>query len=389
MAENETQHVEAVAVTPNALEQMERANIDIQIATALAHPRSMAKFYERATAMVTFDETTAASCLYRRPVGKEGGVMKYAEGESVRLAEIVASSYGNIRVAGMIIEMTPRYVKAQGVAHDLETNTAYKAEVVESTVNRHGVPFSERMRVVVAKSAQSKAIRDAIFRIVPKSLCKPLSLKAKEVAKGDLKTFEAKRKAVVAWIKSLNIEPKRVWDAIGIKGEADISVEVLLLLHGLKTAIEEGDCTIDEAFPKPEAEASKGSTAERIKDHFTANNKKVDDKPEKHTDKPTEKPDSKTKAKAAKEKAKLAAADAKAKAKAEKEKAEHPKEPAPEKPPEETKQEEPQETKQESTPEPEPCTHKCLRCDRKLKDNPKDITADGTCAHCFGQIATL
>jgi len=177
MAEQEIEHVEAIAVTANALEQMERANIDIQIATARAYPRSMKKFYARAEAMVTLDETTAASCLYRRPVGKEGNQMKYAEGESIRLAEIVASCFGNIRVAGMITEMTPRYVKALGVAHDLETNTAYRAEVVESTVTRNGVPFSERMRVVVAKAAQSKAIRDAIFRIVPKSLCKPLAVR--------------------------------------------------------------------------------------------------------------------------------------------------------------------------------------------------------------------
>lgn len=391
--ENETQHVEAVAVTQNALEQMERANIDIQISTALAHPRSMAKFYERATAMVTFDAETALSCLYRRPVGKNKvtGEVEYAEGESIRLAEIAAASYGNIRVAGMIIEMEPRYVKAIGIAHDLESNYAVKAEVVESTVTKYGQPFSERMRVVVAKSAQSKAIRDATFRVIPKSLLKPLVNKAKEVAKGDIKTFEAKRKAVVEWIKKLKIEPKRVWNAIGIKGEADISVEVLLLLHGLKTAIEEKDCTIDEAFPKPEAEASKGTTAERIlnKDHFGETGKMVDDKkkpePEKPTDKPTEKPDSKTKAKAAKEKAKLAAAETKAKAKAEKEKAEKEKEPETT-PPSETEQEE---TEPEHTTETEPTTigkdtHKCLRCERHF---PKPTT--DTCPFCMGKITEL
>jgi hypothetical protein len=122
------------------------------------------------------------------------------------------------------------------------------------------------MRVVVAKSAQSKAIRDAIFRVIPKSLCKSLVTAAKNVAKGDEKTFAERRKAVVDWVKTLNIEPKRVWNAIGIKGPSDIEVNQLILLHGLKTAIEDGDCTIDETFPKPDAEQKAGSTTQRILD---------------------------------------------------------------------------------------------------------------------------
>ena len=262
--ENEIEHVEAIAVSGNALEQSERASIDIQISTAKRFPRSMEQFYKRAEGMVTLDEETARSCLYRRPVGKEGGAMKFAEGESVRLAEIVASSYGNIRVAGRITEMDARFVKAQGVAHDLETNTLYTAEVVESTVNKYGQPFSERMRVVVAKSAQSKAIRDAIFRVIPKSLCKSLVTKAKLVAQGDLKTLDARRKGVLEWVKTLNIDIKRVWKAIGITGPDDIDMNVLLLLAGIKTALDEGDCTVDETFPRPEAEHQTGTTAERI-----------------------------------------------------------------------------------------------------------------------------
>ena len=369
--ENQTEHVEAIAVPANALEQIERASIDIQIATAKQYPRSMDLFYKRATAMVTFDAETAGSCLYCRPVGKEKNakgqwVEKYAEGESIRLAEIVAASFGYIRVAGRITEMEPRHVKAQGVAFDLETNTAYTAEVVESTVTKQGVPFSERMRIVVAKSAQSKAIRDAIFRIIPKSLCKSLVIKAKEVAKGDAKTFESRRKAVVEWIKSLKIDAERVWNAIGIKGEADITIEVLLLLHGLKTAIEEGDCTINEAFPKPEAEQA-GSTADRIKDKFEKSDEA--DKEEKPTEKPKEKGKGKSKGKGGTTTKKEA-------------------KPQPEKEPEPTPTEE---TKPEPEPEKEtvlPDKWKCMRCDRLLKDNGEDVKGD-LCAYCTGKIAEL
>ena len=192
--------------------------------------------------------------------------MKFAEGESVRLAEIVASSYGNMRVGGRITEMNPRSVKAQGVAHDLASNTLVVTECVESTVKSSGVPFSERMRVVVAKACQSKARRDATFQVIPKSLCKFLVTQAKLVAHGDKKTFDDRRKAVLQWIETLKIDVKRVWDAIGIHGADDIDMPVLVLLAGLKTALDCGDCTVDEAFPKPEAEQKAGSTAQRIKD---------------------------------------------------------------------------------------------------------------------------
>jgi hypothetical protein len=187
-------------------------------------------------------------------------------------------------------------------------------------------------------------------------LCKSLVIKAKEVAKGDAKTFESRRKAVVEWIKSLKIEPKRVWNAIGISGEADISVEVLLLLAGLKTAIEEGDCTIDETFPKPETEQT-GSTADRIKNHFSDTDKKVE----------TE--DLKPEPKKGKGKKKDAP-----------------------KPEPETDESIPDSPGLPSEPEPKEEVlldkWKCLRCDRKLKDNGTDVKG-GKCAYCFGEIATL
>jgi len=114
-------------------------------------------------------------------------------------------------------------------------------------------------------------------------------------------------------------------------------------------------------------------TAERIKAKFEPEAKQEPEAPKEEPE--TAKPDL-TKAKAEKEQAKLAAAEAKAKAKAEKEK------PAPKPEPEVKPEPEPKE-------EVQPDKWTCLRCDRKLKDKPEDVTAGGTCAHCFGQIVEL
>lgn len=241
---------------PSAMEAIERAAVDVQISTAHRFPRSLEQFKKRSLAMATFDIETAESCIYSRPVGKDPdtGKQKIAEGESIRMAEIVAATFGNLRVAARIVEQTPTFVRCEGVAHDLESNYAGKSEVMESTVNKRGQPYSERQRAVVAKVALSKAYRDAIFRVVPKSMCKFLKNAAQEVIKKERKTIGERRAVALKWIASLGIEPARVYDTLGIKGESDIGEEQLEILTGLRTAIKDNEITVDEAFPLPERE---------------------------------------------------------------------------------------------------------------------------------------
>lgn len=236
-------------VPASALELMQRAEVDVQISTAHKYPRSMSMFKRRALDMALIDEETAASCIYCRPVGKKNGKPEYAEGLSVRLAEIVGASYGNIRVGSMIIEQTPRVVKARGFAHDLESNFASTSEVVEPTVTKDGNPYSENMRAVVAKAALSKAWRDALFKVVPRALCKPIEFEVRKLAAGDAKSLGLRRSKVMEWVNKLGIEPRRVFDALGIAGEADLTSEHLITLTGLRTSIKDGDTTIDDAFP--------------------------------------------------------------------------------------------------------------------------------------------
>ena len=235
----------------SALTALEKASIDMQVATAHQFPRSITKFKENAMALVTFDEETAASCLYRRPVGKDykTGKETYAEGMSVRMAEIVASTYGNLRVGVRIIESTPRYVVAQGVAHDLESNFLSTAECKESTVDRNGKPFSERMRIVVEKAASAKAYRDAIFKVCPRAVAKPLEIAAKNLLFGNASSISKWRTRIGEWIKTLGIEEQRVWNALNVGGIDDLKQSEIETLIGIKTALQSGDITLDEAFP--------------------------------------------------------------------------------------------------------------------------------------------
>lgn len=261
---------ELEVIPAGALEAITRGEIDVQIATAHKYPRSITLFKDRALAMATMDQETAESCIYVRPVGKEKNEktgkweMKYAEGLSIRAAEIVGASYGNLRVGAMIIEQTPRKVVCRGYAHDLETNFAATSETVEVTVKSDGMPYSERQAAVVAKAALSKALRDATFRVVPRALFKSIEIECRKLIAGDGKSFDQRRAGVVQWITRLGIAPDRVWAALNIEGPDEINSDHLLTLTGLRTSIKDKETTADEAFPAiiPTGNIGKSSSRE-------------------------------------------------------------------------------------------------------------------------------
>lgn len=251
MNENEPINTEVVDATQSStLATIERASIDMQIATAHQFPRSITKFKENALALVTLDEETAASCLYSRPVGKdENGNEVFAEGMSIRMAEIVAATYGNLRVGTRILESTPRYVIVQGVAHDLESNFLSTAECKEATVNKYGKPYTERMRIVIEKAAAAKARRDAIFAVVPRASAKFLEKAAKDLLFGNASSITKWRTRIAEWVKTLGIDTARVWTALCVDGADDLKQTEIERLIGIKTALQNGDISLDDAFP--------------------------------------------------------------------------------------------------------------------------------------------
>lgn len=295
IVEPEVVSSEVAQVMPNTIDTLERASIDMQIATAHKFPRSIAKFKENALALVTLDEETAASCIYRRPVGKklneQSGKWEesYAEGMSIRMAEIVASCYGNMRVGTRIIEQTERQVVVQGVAHDLESNFLSTAEVIEATVtsdkNGKPKPYSERMRVVIVKAASAKARRDAIFQVVPRAVAKSLEVAVKELLFGNASSITKWRTRIAGWVKTLGIDEKRVWNALNVQGPEDLKQSEIETLVGIQNALKSGDTDLDTAFPALEdgerfrqpAKKAAGETAKPV-DEKTETRKPSDGK---------------------------------------------------------------------------------------------------------------
>lgn len=235
-----------------ATEQLARAEIDIQIATAKRYPRSLEDFFRRAKMMIGANIDTAASMTFNRPGGRdeESGGQKTIAGPSIRMAEIVAACYGNLFVSSSVVEMTERYVRVRARAHDMETNNAVAQDVIESTVNKYGKPYSERHRATMSAAAQSKARRNAIFSVVPRALCAQLVEFADQVVKGVLKTLDERRSYVLKYFSQWpRFDMARVWAVLGVQGPADLSDEHLNELRSILQSIKDGDTTMEAAFP--------------------------------------------------------------------------------------------------------------------------------------------
>lgn len=225
----------------------DNAAIDSQIATAKNWPRSIDRALKQARTLATLDEETAASCFYALP--RAG---KTIEGPSTRLAEIMASSWGNLRVDADIVDETETHVVAAASCLDLESNVAIRVRVKRRITDRNGRRFNDDMIGVTSNAAISIAFRNAVFRVVPMAFTNQIYRAARQAAVGKGGTLTQKRQAALAWFSKLAVQEEQVFAVLGVRGLNDIGEDQLATLRGLVTAIKGGETTVEEAFaPAP------------------------------------------------------------------------------------------------------------------------------------------
>lgn len=231
-----------------SLSLITKAEIDIQISTAKAFPRSLTKFMRSAMSMATISEGVAESCAYALP---RGG--KTLEGPSVRLAEIAVSAFGNIRAGSRVIYKDNKIIRAQGICHDLESNTCVTIETERRITDRNGKTFNDDMIVVTGNAACAIAFRNAVFKVIPAALISDVYDKVKEVAKGSAETLPARRAKRLQYFYDLKITKEQVANSLGVADVNDIDLDKLGILNGMVTAHKTNESTLAELFPEPEA----------------------------------------------------------------------------------------------------------------------------------------
>lgn len=259
-----------------AITLITKAEIDTQIATAHAFPRSIAKFIKDVMNLATVTPEIAESCIYALP---RGG--KFVEGPSVRLAEMVASAYGNLRTGARVIYNDGKHVTAQGITHDLEKNIMHTEEVKRSIMQhewKNGqktgkmVTMNEDMQTVTGRAACAIAYRNSVFKVVPAALISDIIDKLKEISKGTLETLGSRRDKAMAYFKELGVKEAQVFDVLEVKGIEDIDLDKLTILRGMATALKNGEATVQGMFPPPDQKSKADSATKATEDKLNKKN---------------------------------------------------------------------------------------------------------------------
>lgn len=218
--------------------------VDIQVATAHRFPRSLTAFRRDLLTEATADAETAGSMFYTL---KRGG--KSIEGPSARFAEAALSAWGNLRVIGEIESEDADFVYASATAWDLEKNVAVRVRTRRRIRDRDGTRYGIDMIGTTGAAATSIAIRNAGLKVIPRSAWWAAYVAARSASLGK-GTIEEKRAHALEWFARNGAQPQAVYDYLDVAGADDIGEAELIELRGLRTAIEDGETTVERAFAR-------------------------------------------------------------------------------------------------------------------------------------------
>lgn len=259
LIEGEVLEIEPESIQMKALQNQMKAlqkdssvaAIDLQVRTAKQFPRDIAAFRRDALQVISTDQETAESCFYKLPRRKFDEKTKKwettnIEGPSVRLAEIAASFWGNLRVESKIVGEDDKCIIAQSVVIDLERNNAFSAESRRRIFNAQGKRYTDEMVLQTAGAATSIAIRNAVFRVIPKSMIDELVRHAKKVAVGNFTTLVDRRKVALDFFQNkVGVKKELVLKALGRNTIDEVTMEDLETMTGWKTALKDGNLSPD------------------------------------------------------------------------------------------------------------------------------------------------
>jgi hypothetical protein len=114
---------------------------------------------------------------------------------------------------------------------------------------------------VTAQAASAIALRNAVFRVVPRALVEPLLADIRQAALGK-GTLESKRRAMLEYAgDKTKISEAQVLQILGKRRIEDIGAEEILIMRGLFTALRDGEVTVEDLLNRGKPKATAPSTA--------------------------------------------------------------------------------------------------------------------------------
>jgi hypothetical protein len=247
---------ELIVSAPNALEQISRAEVDVQISTAKRFPRVEREIPEKIRTTALRNREAAHEMFYALTRGK-GDKAKPILGPSIRFAEIVAMKWGNLRIQTRVMDVGREDVTVCAIAHDLETNVAVSSEVKRRITTRDGGRYSNDMIIVTSNAASAIAFRNVVFKVVPKNIWEACYKEAMDMAAGKGDDLAKTRDKAIEWFKGRGVTLEKILSKLGRSSVADIDQEDIIILRGLVTSIKEETSTVDEIFGNGDSQGVK------------------------------------------------------------------------------------------------------------------------------------
>lgn len=252
---------EIEAVNVSALSAINRSEVECQLDAAHKYPRFTARrgikqWSQEVKELATLTRDVAESCIYtlERYDNKQNKKV-YIIGQSVRFAEIIASTWGNMHIASRIASIDDDCVIAQGGAWDLERNLRMTTEVRKNIKGKNGNRYSADMITMTGMAAAATAKRNAIFDVVPKAYRDLIFEEVRQVAVGKKAELSKRRLEIIERLKSLGAKESNIYSTLRVASIEDVGMDELTALIGLGTSIRDGVQTAAQAFPDPPMEA--------------------------------------------------------------------------------------------------------------------------------------
>jgi hypothetical protein len=255
----------------SSLAEIEAAQIDQQIATAKRYPRDEVEAVNKSIRLATYNVKIAQSCIYSRPVGKKDGRQTFASGPSIRLAEVLKSSWGNLRCGTRVVGERDGQVFVQAVCHDLEANVFETCEEGKRITRADGSRYSDGQVAVTIAAVSKIALRNVIFSVVPKAYAEQIMEACKDHIVGNDR--EELYSQIIANFAKMGVDEARVISAIDRRDYPAGSNEEVVFLIGLNNAIKDGLCSVEDVFgPAPKVNPIEAPTKKKAEPQKTNGN---------------------------------------------------------------------------------------------------------------------
>lgn len=230
--------------TSGSIAQVVGAEVDIQVATAKRYGRDLEQVSQAIMRTIMSSPRVALQCYYQLKRRGENGQPNVIEGPSVVLARIVASRFGNFRASSRIIEIGETMIHAQGVAWDLENNTAMQCEVARRITTRHGRRYGDDMISVTGAAACAIAYRNAVFSVIPRDIWEPAyeACLRRQVVEAD-KEIATSVRAALKWFEDNGIDNATIFRVCEVEDASQLTGEHVVQLRGVTQAYRQGEVT--------------------------------------------------------------------------------------------------------------------------------------------------